>query len=155
MAVTAFDGREITYANTLDVVMENYLSLMLPDVEPATIANTLAKRKTIEAKITAFENFPKLKIYKSNWLNDFITGLANRLSITLNAAHEIDSKIQSSITLVRPNAFSSQMAHDKAELTECTNGKVDVAYIEGSHVTILENGNLLTFINNRYLAHKI
>lgn len=152
MAVAAFEGRPITYETTLDVSMENYLSLILPGAEPTAIAAALGQQTTLDAKIAVFENFPKIKMYKANWLRDFITGLTNRLSITLNV-DDFHIRIQSPITLVRPKEYSAQLAHDQAELNKYTTGTVYVAHVDGTHITMLENGNLLAFINENYLVH--
>lgn len=153
MGVNAFEGRDITYTTTIDVIMENFLSLILPDMDLANIIETLSKHKSIETKIAAFEGFPPIRKFKGSWMREFISGLVNRLSMILNASDEAFERIRSPVTLVRPNECSSEKESDKSELVKRTKGPVNVTYVDGSHITMLENGNLLVFINNSYLAN--
>lgn len=153
MAIAAFNGRQITMQNTTDIVMENYMSLVLPDVDPATIANLIKGQTTLEAKISAFDSFAKMKMYSPKWIYEFILGLRNRFAMLVAAPDEFGNKIEASITLVRPSEASEVTAiDDRKQLKSYTNGITDVSFVEGSHISMLENGNLLKYINEIYLV---
>lgn len=153
MAIAAFNERQISIENTTDVVMENYMSLVLPDIDSATIADLIRGRDSLEAKISAFDGFAKMKMYSSKWIYEFILGLRNRFAMIVSTADEFGDKIESSITLVRPSDASDvTVTDDRAQLKAYTNGSIDVSFVEGSHISMLDNGNLLKYINETYLV---
>lgn len=153
MAIAAFNDREITTDNATDIVMENYMSLVLPDVDPTTIASLIKGHDTLEAKISAFDGFAKMKIYSSKSIYEFVLGIRNRLAMVVATPDEFGNKIEASITLVRPSEASEVTAmDDRKQLETYTSGITDVSFVEGSHISMLENGNLLKYINEIYLV---
>lgn len=152
MALESFGSRPITPETALDNVMENFLSLMLPEMDTETIHGIIKDHNTIDSKLAAFRNFDKIKIFADKWIHDFILGLRNRLLMVLNAADESKQPMESSITLVRPFETASDCAEEKKHLEKYTKDDVCVTYLDGSHVKLLENERLLQFFNEIFLA---
>lgn len=152
MALESFGNRQITPETALDNVMESFLSLMLPDMDAEAIHSTIKDHNTIDSKLAAFRKFDKIKIFSEKWIHDFILGLRNRLLMVVNTVDESKQPIESSITLVRPFETASDGTEEQKHLEKYTKGNVCVTYLDGSHVTLLENERLLQFFNETFLA---
>lgn len=154
MAIVALDGREPTIENTTDLIMLQLFSLSCPEMPSNAILNILQKHRTMEEKLTAFITQTQKRLPRTNeQVLELITGMRNRLTMALNMPDNLGEKIASPITLVRPLEGSITDSDERTQLACYTKGQVDVKFVEGTHFTMLENGELLKFINDVYLAN--
>lgn len=89
--------------------------------------------------------------YSENYIKKIMFAMLNRLKalFTHNTDQKIDDneKIHSPILLVRPtNASVTDIAEDY-ELSNYANGEITVKYVNGSHITILDNDKLVEIIH--------
>lgn len=154
MGTAAFDGKEPTIENTTDLIMQQIFSFMFPEMPSNVILDVLRKHKTVEGKITAFDTPTQKRFSRTNeQMLELIGGIRNRIKMALDAPDNFGERIGSPITLVRPAAGSSADLDEKNQLACYTKGQVDIKFVEGTHFTMLENDELLKFINDVYLAN--
>lgn len=93
--------------------------------------------------------------YSREYLHDIIVAILNRLKvvISLNVTDDdvsgvIGSKLKSSITLVRPTQASFTDIIEDYGLNQYSEHAIDIKYVEGNHLTVLDNPELTNIINN-------
>lgn len=90
--------------------------------------------------------------YSTPYLNKILAAMSNRLKavtklkIDGDAAAEI-VKLQSQITLVRPSQASFSDIADDYELSALAARPIDVRYVQGSHLSMLDNEEITQIIN--------
>lgn len=89
--------------------------------------------------------------YSEAYIKNIMLAMLNRLKalFVVNTDEKVnnDEKINSPILLVRPtNASVTNIAEDY-ELSNYANGEIIVKYINGNHITILDNDELVGTIN--------
>ncbi|XP_055326066.1 fatty acid synthase-like [Sitodiplosis mosellana] len=122
-----------------------------------SFAKKLATCNSLLAKIELICEFVSSE-FKTNYSKQYlynITGaILNRLKLVMNLNFEkdefagvIDAKLKSSITLVRPTLASFTDIVEDYDLHKYTEQRVNVKYVDGNHLTVLENTELTNILN--------
>lgn len=157
------DGSAALFKRTLRVLMPNmdpspenvelFLQVqlayeILPEVQTDAIQRIVLEEKTIDARMEKYISLMKKRNYSDVYLKNMGYGLVNRVGMVLREDEVYTGKkIQSNITLVRPTTnWAGEIEHDY-QLKQYTNGHVFVEFIEGTHLTMLDNTKLYQIIN--------
>ena len=87
------------------------------------------------------------KLYSEDYVRIMLTACFNRTKMTLNYDVKNVEPIKSSITLIRPTEVSVVDIEEDYELSRFTEGPVTLKFVEGNHITMLENNKLSQIIN--------
>ena len=85
--------------------------------------------------------------YSPDYLRSMANAIFNRIKITMNLDIKNFTPINASITLIRPNELSVVNIDEDYGLAKYTKGKISLKFIEGNHITVLENPKLPQLIN--------
>lgn len=86
-------------------------------------------------------------IYSQDYLRTMANCLFQRIKMVINYKSETNQVLKSPITLVRPTEISIVDVEDDYGIQKLTNGNTSVKYVEGNHLTMLENSKLIQIIN--------
>lgn len=122
---------------------------LLPDMGLDEIQKILTEKTTFEDRADTFIGLVPKSEYSKPYLKDFGYGLANRMKMILNESEECtDGRISSNITLVRPTTHLVADIPNDYNLKQFTNGQITVSFVEGNHLTMLDNSELYQIVNN-------
>lgn len=126
------------------------INQIFADENPEEITASLAECQTWSDKI---DRLVKCGIrsnikYSEQYLRQMVQSFYNRLKIVFDFNTENVTKIQSSITLVRPTEVAVVDIDDDYELSKYTEGTINLKFIEGNHATMLDNVQLPEIIND-------
>lgn len=123
---------------------------MLPDLGLDEIQKVLDEKKSFDDRADTFiEMVPKSE-YSKTYLKNFGYGLSNRMKMILNENDEcVGERIRSNITLIRPKTQFSLIPNipNDYHLNKYTHGQVAVNFVEGNHLTMLDNTELYSMAN--------
>lgn len=92
--------------------------------------------------------------YTKQYLHNIIGAMLNRLKLVMKLNFEndsmagiLDAKLKSIITLIRPTQASFTDITEDYDLHKYTEQKVNVKYVDGNHLTVLENIELTHILN--------
>lgn len=161
--ITIADGSVLLFKRFLKVLMPNLEPTqdsvssflvtqlafeILPELKPDVIQSVIFEEKTLEARIDKYISLVTKRDYSATYLKDIGYGLTNRVKMVLNDSEEYTGeKIQSNITLIRPSTNLVVDIDNDYQLKQYTNGQVAVQFIEGTHLTMLDNEQLYQIIN--------
>lgn len=143
----------ITFKN--DLQLQNSLICHTVDI----IAPNNDVTKTLMEKLNEIESYEervelaiKLSPVQSKYSNKFIADMAgvsyDRLKVVLNYNAKNAKKLKSPIVLLRPKENPLNVAIDENYgLDKLTESTVTVHYLEGNHVSIIENKDAANIIN--------
>lgn len=140
---------------TLDESIQQFVLLQLAfEILPSLVLNEfeiiIASEKTFEDRADALINvIPKSK-HSKGFLKNFGYGLTNRLKMILNEDDKcgINERIRSNITLIRPKVHLAPDVGNDYNLEQYTDGQVVVSFVEGNHLSIMDNSELFSIVNN-------
>lgn len=129
------------------------------DIESFDKFNSLlTKCKNRQSKLKLFiECLPnKMRtLYSQQYLENMTAAILNRMKIIINLDNENDelaalmnNKLKSVITLIRPTQASFIDIAEDYGLQNFSEHPVAVKYVEGNHLSVLENPDLANVINN-------
>lgn len=123
---------------------------IFPEDNPDEFVSNLSELKTWPEKINRLvEIGMKANIeYTERFLRDTVDAMFVRLKMVFNYDTKTPKKIQSSITLVRPTEVAVVDIDEDYELSNYTNGSINLKFIEGSHTSMLDNEKLSQIIND-------
>lgn len=139
---------------TLDETINRFILMqfvfeILPDMELDEIHKVFAEKKTLEDRADTFIAMVPKSDYSKSYLKDFGYGLSNRMKMILNESDECtDGRLASNITVIRPTTQLITDIADDYNLKQYTDGKVLVNFVEGNHLTMLDNAELYQIVNN-------
>lgn len=140
---------EATHENVARFLQMQLAYQILPEIKAEDIQKIMLEEKTMDARIDKFISLVEKREYTDTYLKDFGYGLLYRVLMVLNESDEYTGdKIQSNITLIRPTTNLVVNIENDYELKQYTNGKVTVGFIEGTHLTMLDNKMFYQIINN-------
>ena len=87
------------------------------------------------------------KLYSQKYLRNIIKALYNRLKVVLQYDLDTIVQIKSPITLIRPTEVSIVDIEEDYSINKYTTGPVSLKFIEGNHMTMLDNPKLIQIIN--------
>lgn len=123
---------------------------ILPNLGLDEIRKVFTDKKTYEDRADVFIDMIPKSEYSKEYLKNFGYGLSNRLRMILNDDDKCksDERIQSNITLIRPKIDSVPDIENSYNLKQYTDGQVDVTFVEGNHLSMMENSELYSIINS-------
>lgn len=86
-------------------------------------------------------------VYSTDYLRTMANCLFQRIKMVIDYQDNEHQIIKSPVTLVRPTEISIVDVDDDYGLHKLTCGTMNVKYIEGNHLTMLENPKLIQIIN--------
>lgn len=144
---------EATHENAQNFILSQMAFEMMPELQPDAVRTVLLEEKTWENRIDKFISLNKKLIRKREfsdaYLKDIGYGISNRVKMVLAENEEYTGeKMQADITLIRPTKHLLADIDADYQLNRYTNGKVNVEFIEGNHLTMLDNEQLYKIIND-------
>ena len=92
--------------------------------------------------------------YSKEYLQNMAVAILNRVKLIANLNVEkdkmtdiLDTKLKSEITLIRPTEVSFADIDEDYNLNKYTEQKVNIKYVEGHHLSVLENIELTKILN--------
>ncbi|XP_031638918.1 fatty acid synthase-like, partial [Contarinia nasturtii] len=93
--------------------------------------------------------------YSKKYINDITVAILNRLKIIMSMSENkdamygiMDVKLKSPITLIRPTQASFADIVEDYDLRKYSEQEITIKYIEGHHLSVLENIELTNILNN-------
>lgn len=122
---------------------------IFPEESPDEIMSKLTVCKTWNDKVSKLCEFGKASNseYTENYLRSMTHGMYRRLKMVMEYDTKNVKKIKTGITLVRPTEVAVVEIDEDYELSKYTEGKVNLKFIEGNHITMLDNSKLSDIIN--------
>lgn len=145
---TLMSDGEPTIESIQDFLLVQLAFEILPEQKPEIIRNVLDEEKTWEARMDKYISLMARTDYSSEYLKQIGKGVQNRFKVILKAKDEnVGQKIKENITLIRPSTFLVQNIEDNYGLQHYTDGAVILHYIDGTHLSMLDNPKLPVMIN--------
>lgn len=140
---------EATIDHIQNFLLEQMAYEILPDQQPAAIRKVVEDEKTWEDRMDKYISLMSKQDYSKEYLKNIGYGLQNRFKIVLDASENYDGeKMQSNIALIRPTTSFGVEIENDYRLTQYTNGSVFVSFIDGNHLSMLDNVQLYQLIND-------
>lgn len=137
-----------------DENLENFILIhlayqLLPELQMDVIYKLLSEKKTWDERSDAIINMVTQPEYSRGYLKNIGIGIMNRINMILNEHDEYNGeRIRSNITLIRPTTHLVDTIENDYHLKQYTNGRVLVSFIDGNHMTMLDNVQLYQIINS-------
>lgn len=130
------------------VLISGILHTIFPE-EQIDMAKLLEEHPTWEERVDRILDLCKdQQIYTQEYLRKMTYALFYRIKMALEYDLDIVNPIKSSITLIRPSEVSIVDIDEEYGLSKYTTGVVNLKFIEGNHITMLENPKLVQIIND-------
>lgn len=140
---------EATFDNIQDFVLEQLAYEILPVQKPAAIKQVLKEEKNWEDRLNKYISLMSKQDFSAEYLRNIGYGVQNRIKIVLEESEEYTGeKLQSNITLIRPATGFGVGIDNDYRLTQYTNGSLFVSFIDGNHLSMLDNIKLYEIIND-------
>lgn len=162
--VISVDGSVVVFNRGMKLVMpnidvsdesvENFILMhmafeALPDMQNDVIQKVFAEYKTMDARSDAIINMITQPEYSRDYLKNIYHGTFNRIKMIMTESDSYTGeRIRSNITLIRPTIHLVPGMENDYNLKQYTDGRVLVSFVEGNHLTILDNIQLYQIINN-------
>lgn len=128
------------------VLFAGILNTIYPD-ETTDVLPIISGCPSFEARMDKLLELTKdQNIYSEAYLRMMTKALFNRIKITLLYDVNKITPLESPITLVRPTEVSVVDIEEDYGLSEYTTGTVSLKFLEGNHITMLENPKLTQII---------
>lgn len=122
------------------------------------ISNKIATHDNLASKLNLVIDF-SLNEFKENYspkyLHNIVVAILNRLKVVMNLnvkdndiAAVMDKRLKAPITLIRPTQASFADIAEDYSLHKYTEQSVSIKYVEGNHLTVLENIELTNILND-------
>lgn len=129
------------------LVLANIFSTL--STQDEKFINECFSQPTWEEKVKlTTSSIDALKLYRKEYLELMMHALLNRMKIVLKTDIKVCSTKRTDATLIRPTTASVADISESYDLDVNFKEKVDVKYLEGNHFSILENPNLVDYLNN-------
>lgn len=146
---TLMPNIDATYEHIQNFLLEQLAFEMLPEQQPDAIRKVLEEEKTWEDRLNKYINLMPNKEYSEEYLRNIGHGLQNRFKIILSENEDYTGdKIQSNITLIRPTISFGVDIDTDYRLSQYTSGSIFVSFIDGNHLSLLDNVQLYQMIND-------
>lgn len=129
-------------------ILMQFVFETLPDMKLDEIQKVLNEKKTFDDQIDTFIELIPKSVYSKLYLKNFVNGLCNRMKMILNENDKfIGERIQSNITLIRPSVHFVTDIENDYNLKKYTDGQVDVNFVEGNHLSMLDHSEIYQICN--------
>lgn len=122
----------------------------------------LSQFSDVEQKIDLVMEFLSTEIkdkYSVEYIKKLAVAIMNRLKVVIGLNLEdgkisdvMENKLKSPITLIRPTQASFTDIDEDYSLHRYTEQEVNIKYVEGNHLTVLENPELTDIINSLIIS---
>ncbi|XP_055593806.1 fatty acid synthase-like [Uranotaenia lowii] len=146
MAQKSLSGNT-TDENIQNVLMVNMINVVFPTLTMEQITPILRGTSFEDRLRKLTELFKQQSKYSSEYIAKMTEALFKRVKLATLMDVTDFKGLNVPITLVRPSEKSVTDIEDDYGLSECTVDEVFLRFIEGSHMTMLENELLVHFIN--------
>jgi fatty acid synthase, animal type len=129
------------------VLLSGILRVVFPE-EKVDVFTIMKENPTWEERVEKIIDLAKDQyLYSTEYLRVMANCLFYRIKMVLDFKPDMRDVIKSSITLIRPTEISIVDVDEDYGLKKLTKGLVSVKYVEGNHLTMLENSKLVQIIN--------
>lgn len=131
------------------ILVTGIIRVIFPEENPEDLYNKIAMIPTWELRVDKLvELSADQNLYSVEYLRQMTEALYNRIRVTMHYGEDSTiKKMQSSITLIRPTEVSVVDIDEDYELCKYTTGVVNLKFIEGNHISILDNPKLPLILN--------
>lgn len=139
---------EPTIDSIQNFLLAQFAFEILPDQKPELIRSVLLEEPTWEKRMDKYISLMKKSDYSAEYLKDIGYGIQNRFKIVLKGKAEYDGeKIKANIILIRPTSNLVVGIENNYGLEAHTDGIVILHFVEGNHITMLDDTKLSEIIN--------
>lgn len=130
------------------VLISGILRTIFPE-EKIDLTQIMISNPTWESRVEKLlEMATDQHLYSTNYLRTMANSLFYRIKMVLNYKSDSNQILKSPITLVRPTDISIVDVDEDYGVQKLTSGTFNVKYVEGNHLTMLENSKLIHIIND-------
>lgn len=145
---TAKISTEITEESVQLMLIIVIVQNIFPEESPEKIMGKLTECPTWDDKVEKLVEFGRAQSeFSEGYMRKMTRALYTRLKMVFDYDTERITKIKSSITLVRPTEVAVVEIDEDYELSKYTEGSINLKFIEGNHITMLDNAKLPQIIN--------
>ncbi|XP_055698842.1 fatty acid synthase [Phlebotomus papatasi] len=131
------------------VLISGIIRIIFPDENAEDLFARISELKTWEDRVNKLVELSKHQhVYSEGYLRLMADALLMRLKVILEADITNIVPLKCPITLVRPTEVSIVDIDEDYELSKYTTGPVNLKFIEGNHISMLENSKLPQIIND-------
>lgn len=140
--------KDYTDDDLLEIILVACIKILFGNLAQE-VAKEIFAKESAEAK---FEEFLRKAAEKGEYSIEYgrkmMNGVFNRIKISLNADKILFEKLKSStqISLIKPSEASLLDIDGDYGLSDLSDGTIEVKVIEGDHLSILSNFELIQFI---------
>jgi fatty acid synthase len=138
-------------SNSDDAVQSVLLSGILRTVFPeekVDVLKVMSDNPTWDGRVESIiELCSDQYLYTTEYLRTMANCLFHRIKMVLDYKQDFKTVIKTHITLIRPSEISIVDVDEDYGLKKLTNGGTSVRFIDGNHLTMLENEKLVQIIN--------
>lgn len=132
-----------------NLIIAKVVKQAMPEVPFDIIWKKFAENKAWDDQFEALFNAASKGEYSLGYLKAISVGIMHRVKICMGENDEYTGeRIKSNITLIRPTTHLVPDVDNDYNLKQYTNGRVAVSFIEGNHMSMLDNVQLYQIINN-------
>lgn len=129
------------------VLISGIMRTVFPE-EKIDVMQVMKNNPTWEARVEkVIEMATEQYLYSNDYLRTMANCLFQRIKMVIDYKNEANQTLKSPITLVRPTEISIVDVEEDYGIHKLTNGTTSVKYVEGNHLTMLENPKLIQIIN--------
>jgi fatty acid synthase, animal type len=129
------------------VLINGIMRTVYPE-EKVDVVQIMKNNPTWEARVEkVLEMATDQYLYSQDYLRAMANCLFQRIKMVISYKSEANQVLKSPITLVRPTEISIVDVEDDYGIQKLTSGNTSVKYVEGNHLTMLENSKLIQIIN--------
>lgn len=135
------DDLEVIYLNGI-------VEFLLPEERLETMKKIMVHSKFEEKVEAIVDHMKNISNYSSAYASNMIKAVYKRIKIVLNVDLETLPIIVSPIALIRPAQVSFTNIANDYEMKQRTAGEFILKFVEGTHISMLENENLTQLVNS-------
>lgn len=137
--------------NALQTLVLSGVTSIISPTESMEIRKAILECKTWEERIDKLVKFSANQtIYSVDYLKNIVNALYCRLTMVFKMDLNCVDPVNSPITLIRPNHVSLANIDEDYGLGKYTNSSCTLKFMEGNHMTMIENDELPMMLNKLY-----
>lgn len=130
-----------------NVLISGIMRTVFPE-EKIDVMQIMKNNPTWESRIEkVIEMGTDQYLYSTDYLRTMANCLFQRIKMVIDYNTDPNHRLKSPITLVRPTEISIVDVDDDYGIKKLTTGTTNVKFVEGNHLTMLENSKLIQIIN--------
>lgn len=130
-----------------NVLISGIMRTVYPE-EKIDVMQIMANNPTWDMRVEkVIEMATDQYLYSTDYLRTMANCLFKRIKMVLDYKSDPSRKLRSPVTLVRPTEISIVDVDEDYGVNKLTSGTTNVRFIEGNHLTMLDNAKLVQIIN--------